>query len=130
MCGISAPNASVGKSKLSTAAPATLDRLARYSHDPRNRANVAQSTSAADVNLTSGFVLKVNGTQVISSRQTGYSPTWTSVTANRSATLTNTFLRQEPTQFSEAAHLESLYALAEFVKGMYDDLVQHGVIGA
>lgn len=87
-------------------------------------------TSAADVNLTSGFVLKVNGTQVISSRQTGYSPTWTSVTANRSATLTNTFLRQEPTQFSEAAHLESLYALAEFVKGMYDDLVQHGVIGA
>ena len=50
MCGISAPNASVGKMIESTAAPAMLDPLALKSQLPFSLKNVAQSTSAAAEN--------------------------------------------------------------------------------
>ena len=50
ICGISAPKASVGNTSESTAAPATLDPLARNIQLPRRRAKIAQSTTAAAVN--------------------------------------------------------------------------------
>lgn len=87
-------------------------------------------TCAADINLSSGFVLKANGTQVVGTRKTGYSPDFTGVTATRNTILTTGYLSTAATSLGEAAKWESLIQLTEFVKAMYDDLASHGLVGA
>lgn len=72
---------------------------------------VAAFTSAG-VDLASGKVFKVNGTQVVSSRVTG----WTAATGTA-------------TRSTFATGSVTLPVLAEHVKALIDDLVAHGLIG-
>ncbi len=68
---------------------------------------------ASGINLASGHVLRVNGTQVVTSRRTGWgAPTGT---ATRTTFATSTV---------------TLSQLAERVKALIDDLTTHGLIGA
>ncbi len=71
-----------------------------------------QSQFDGDVNLGSGKVLRVNGTQVVTARQTGWSA-WTG-TATRA---------------SKATATATLQNVAEAVKALIDDLMAHGLIG-
>jgi hypothetical protein len=66
-----------------------------------------------DVDVASGKVLKINATQVVSARQTGWSA-WTG-TATRSSKATST---------------TTLANVAEALKALIDDLTAHGLIGA
>lgn len=74
--------------------------------------------------------VNIGGVKVLGGRQTGYSPTWTGITATRNGLLTSSVLSDPATALGEAAKWENLILLAEFVKAMYDDLVTHGLIGA
>jgi hypothetical protein len=67
---------------------------------------------AGNCGVASGKVYKVNGTQVVSSRRTG----WTAQTA----TASRTDLGASPT----------VGAIASFLRALYDDLAAHGLIGA
>jgi hypothetical protein len=74
---------------------------------------VIVEVEAAGLNLSSGKVLKVNGTQVLGARRTG----WTAATGTASrATYATTTVTTEQ--------------LAQRVKALLDDLIAHGVIGA
>lgn len=70
-----------------------------------------------------------SGNQVVGSRVTGYAPTWTGVTANRSAIMSNATLSAPPAGLSDAAQSANLIELASFVQAMYNDLITHGLIG-
>lgn len=87
-------------------------------------------TVAGDVNAGSGYVFKANGTQVVGTRRTGYAPSFSGVTANRTPTLTQTQMSDAPGVLDEAATLVNLQELNAFVKAMYDDLVTHGLLGS
>ena len=74
--------------------------------------------------------VNIGGVQVLSGRRTGYSPTWTGLTATRNGLLTSSVLGDPATSLGEAAKWENLILLGEFVKAMYDDLVTIGLLGA
>ena len=68
---------------------------------------------AGSINVSTGYVYGVNGTQVVSSRKTGWgAPTGT---ATRTTFATNSV---------------TLSGLAERVKALIDDLTTHGLIGS
>lgn len=71
-----------------------------------------QTDFTGHVNIASGKTLKVNGTQVVAARRTG----WTAQTA----TASRADLGASPT----------VGALASFCRAMYDDLAAHGLVGA
>lgn len=76
-----------------------------------NSAILSWDTNGVD--LASGKVMKVNGTQVVTSRRTGWgAPTGT------------------PTRTTFATGSVTLPQLAERVKALIDDLTTHGLIGA
>jgi hypothetical protein len=77
--------------------------------------NSAESfrADAAGLNLASGKVMKVNGTQVVSARVTG----WTAWTGTASRATRNADAPPTLTQVAQA------------VKALIDDLISHGLIG-
>jgi hypothetical protein len=75
--------------------------------------DTSQNTDhAGNCGVASGKVYKVNGTQVVSARRTG----WTAQTA----TASRADLGASPT----------VGAIASFLRALYDDLAAHGLIGA
>ena len=98
-----------GTAYLDLKTDATTDYAVRISYDGTNGA----TWSGSSLNIGSGLVLKVNGTQVVTSRRTGWgAPTGT---ATRSAFATSTVTTAQ---------------LAERVKALIDDLTTHGLIGS
>lgn len=79
-----------------------------------NAAGALQATIDADgINLASGNWYEVNGTKVVESRKTG----WTAATGTATRT-------------SFATSTVTTAQLAERVKALIDDLINHGLIGA
>ena len=68
---------------------------------------------AGDVNVRSSYVYRLNGTQVISARKTGWAAA--TGTATRTTFVTSTVTTEQ---------------LAQRVKALIDDLISHGLIGA
>ena len=76
-------------------------------------AGTAVTVTASAMNLASGVELQVNGTQVVTARQTGWgAPTGTA------------------TKTTFATSTVTLEQLAERVKALIDDLTTHGLIGS
>jgi hypothetical protein len=76
---------------------------------PAHRLDVA----GGDANVRSGFVYRVNGTQVVAARRTGWAAATGTATRTTFATSTVTTAQ-----------------LAERVKALIDDLIAHGLLGA
>lgn len=92
------------------------DYLAFLADDVRFLTSGAASIMTMDStgpNLASGKTLRVNSTQVVTARQTG----WAAATGT-------------PTRTSFATSTVTLPQLAERVKALIDDLITHGLIGA
>lgn len=92
------------------------DYLAFLADDARFLTSGAASIMTMDStgpNLASGKTLRVNSTQVVTARQTG----WAAATGT-------------PTRTSFATSTVTLPQLAERVKALIDDLITHGLIGA
>lgn len=69
----------------------------------------------------------VNGTKVVGSRVTGFSPTFDG-TASKTASMSG--LANPPSTIDGAAPIGPVQALETLVRSMYDALVAHGLIGA
>ena len=92
------------------------DYLAFLADDVRFLTSGAASIVTIDStgpNLASGKTLRVNNTQVVTARQTG----WAAATGT-------------PTRTTFATSTVTLPQLAERVKALIDDLITHGLIGA
>lgn len=137
--GISVTNGAGGITiAATTSGTGTTDKIAKWSSSTGLTDSLLSETtgevvvaSATDLKITSVTRgLYVGGTKVVGRQATGYAPTWTGVGADRTINLSLTGLTSPPTALEDAAQYQSLVNLASFVKGMYDDLVTHGLLGA
>lgn len=99
------------------AANGTPTEIQRYTPTGQVQINGANGliVSSGAMDTGSGVVYKVNGTQVVTARQTGYAA-WTTTAANRGTSY-------------DAATI-TLAQLAARVRALQDDLTTHGLIGA
>lgn len=91
--------------------------------------DVVTVTSAA-MNLSSGKVVQVNGTQVVTARQTGWGAATGTATRTAVATYTAPTISSPPTQAEVQAIADALQAWTRRSKALSDDLATHGLIGA
>jgi len=85
---------------------------------------------ADELNLETGVVLKAAGTQVVSTRRTGWSA-WTGTASRLSygSHLSQT-ISNPPTQTQVQNIDNSLVSVTQAMKALLDDLIAHGLIGA
>jgi hypothetical protein len=94
----------------------------------RNTANIATFAAAA-VNLASGIALQVNGTQVVTTRQTGWAAMTGTAARGAAAVHAAQTISAAPTQ-AEVQNIDnSLVIVAQRLKALIDNLTTHGLIG-
>lgn len=82
-------------------------------------------TVAGNVGVSSGRVFKVNGTQVVGPRETGWSPTWQN-TASKTASVAG--IQNAPSTIDGAAPLAPVQELEALVRALYNAMATHGLI--
>lgn len=81
-------------------------------------------------NLTAGVAYQINGTQVVTARQTGWGAATGTATRTAIATYTAPTITNPPTQAEVQAIADALQAWSRRGKAVTDDLATHGLIGA
>ena len=95
----------------------------------RNATTIATLTSAA-VNLASGIVLQASGTQVVTSRRTGWAAMTGTAARGVAAVHAAQTISSPPTQAQVQNIDNSLVIVAQRLKALIDDLTTHGLIGS
>lgn len=78
-----------------------------------------------NIGVASGRVFKVNGTQVVGPRETGWSPTWQNAASKTASTAG---IQNAPSTIDGAAPLAEVQALESLVRALYNAMQTHGLI--
>lgn len=78
-----------------------------------------------NIGVASGRVFKVNGTQVVGPRETGWSPTWQNAASKTASTAG---IQNAPATIDGAAPLAEVQALESLVRALYNAMQTHGLI--
>ena len=90
----------------------------------------AATISSTALNLSTGVAYRINGTQVVTARRTGWaSPTGTAA-RGAFATYAAPAIASPPAQAEVQAIADHVQLLSQRVKALVDDLTAHGLIGA
>lgn len=83
---------------------------------------------AGNVDVGFTYVYKVNGTQVVAARNTGWTATWTGVTADKTIDTTN--FSATPVALDDTPTLGNFLSLVGHFRALYEACASHGLIGA